>query len=143
MNDLHDNLYKSFFFLLLLGAALCILSSLPALHSLVPSVGKYFMVITGQGITAFSALIVINLVNKVSQNWFSPKERTLATTILSLNPTAAMMISVFVTPLFVTSSEFIPYMNIIWGTPSIIGIIIALFKVIIRDGQTLFHFSIK
>ena len=56
------------------------------------SIARYSMVITGQGITAFSALIVINLVNKVSQNWFSPKERTLATTILSLNPTAAMMI---------------------------------------------------
>ena len=119
------------FYLLFLGAALCILSSLPGLHPLVPSVGKYSMAITGQGITAFSALIVINLVNKVSQNWFSPKERTLATTILSLNPTAAMMISVFVTPLFVTSTDYIPYMNIIWGAPSIIGMIIALFKVIV------------
>ena len=93
------------------------------------SIAKYSMVITGQGITAFSALIVINLVNKVSQNWFSPKERTLATTILSLNPTAAMMISVFVTPLFVPSSDYIPYMNIVWGTPSIVGLIISLCKV--------------
>ena len=112
-----------------LGAALCILSSLPGLWQLLSGVAKYSMVITGQGITAFSALIVINLVNKVSQNWFSPKERTLATTILSLNPTAAMMISVFVTPLFVPSSEYIPYMNIIWGAPSIIGLVISLCKV--------------
>ena len=97
---------------------------------MIPSLVQYSMVLTGQAVSAFSALIVINLVNKVSQNWFGPKERILATTILSLNPTAAMMLSLFVTPLFVESSEFIPYMNIIWGTPSIIGFLISLWKVI-------------
>ena len=96
---------------------------------MIPSMVQYAMVLTGQAITAFSALIVINLVNKVSQNWFAPKERILATTVLSLNPTAAMMISLFVTPLFVTTSEYIPYMNIAWGTPSVIGFIISLCKV--------------
>ena len=102
---------------------------MPGLWPMIPSMVQYAMVLTGQAITAFSALIVINLVNKVSQNWFAPKERILATTVLSLNPTAAMMISLFVTPLLVTTSEYIPYMNIAWGTPSVIGFIISLCKV--------------
>ena len=96
---------------------------------MIPSIVQYSMVLTGQSITAFSALIVINLVNKVSQNWFAPKERLLATTVLSLNPTAAMMLSLFVTPLFVSTSNYVPYMNIAWGTPSVIGFIISILKV--------------
>ena len=116
------------FIYLYLGAALCILSSLPGVWPLIPSVVQYSMVICGQALSALSALIVVNLVNKVSQNWFPPKERTIATAILSLNPTAALMISLFVTPLFVSNYTHVSFMNIVWGAPSIIALVISLCK---------------
>ena len=81
--------------ILFLGAVLCMLSSFPGLWHLIPNSVQYSMVIAGQVLYAFSAIIVVNIVTKVSQNWFPPKERLIATTILGLNGIAAMMISLF------------------------------------------------
>ena len=115
---------------ILLGEALCLLSSLPGLDAHTSDDVKYYFVLIGQAFTGAAAPFITCLPTKVSQHWFGPNyERTLATTIMAMAPALGLIFGHGITPLFVKYKEDVYMLNICWFIPATLGSLIALFKI--------------
>ena len=92
--------------------------------------------VIGQAITGMGSPFIASVPTRISQNWFSEKQRPLATTILGLSNPMGLVIGQGVTPIFVQSPEHIPLMNIVWFIPALLGGVMTLLSVTRSDPPT-------
>ncbi|KAF1757823.1 hypothetical protein GCK72_014280 [Caenorhabditis remanei] len=72
---------------------------------------RYYLVICGQTLAAFSYPFIMFLPSKVSDSYFPPSERTLATTIGIMSNPFGILTANFFAPLLVQSSQDIAVLN--------------------------------
>ena len=132
---------------------MCCLSSFPHLDQLMDNETQFYLALLGQIVTGVGGPLATCLATRISQSWFGESERTLATSLMTLigilgqvflclicfvcemplmsfKPIFLQITSLSLTPVMVGERpENIPYMNIAWFIPAIIGSILTAAKV--------------
>ena len=111
------------------GGLLCCLSTFPGLNKSVPKEVQYWLAVVGQGITGVACPFISGVPTKISQHWFPDRQRTMATTLLGLSYPLGIVLGQGVTPALVQHPSDIPYMNIAFFCPAIIGTLLGIFLV--------------
>ena len=69
------------------------------------------------------------LPTKVSQNWFSERERTMTTLVLSLSGPLGLVVGQLLSPHLITRPSQFPLLNTVWVLPALAGLLITLLGV--------------
>ena len=112
-----------------IGGLMCCLSTLPGLNHLIPKYYQYWMAVIGQGITGVACPFISGVPTKVSQHWFPDSQRTMATSILGMSYPLGIVLGQGVTPALVQHPHSIPYMNIAFFVPALVGTVLGLLLV--------------
>ena len=112
-----------------IGGLLCCLSTLPGLNHLIPKYYQYWMAVIGQGITGVACPFISGVPTKISQHWFPDSQRTMATTLLGMSYPLGIVLGQGVTPALVQHPHSIPYMNIAFFVPALVGTVLGLLLV--------------
>ena len=112
-----------------LGGLLCCASTLPGLAFYIPKSGQYWMALTGQALTGVACPFISCVPTKISQHWFPDNQRTLATTVLGMSYPLGIVVGQGLTPLMIHKPEHIPFMNIFFFLPALVGSVLGVWKV--------------
>jgi len=112
-----------------IGGLLCCLSTFPGLNQNIPKYTQYWMATVGQGITGVACPFISGVPTKISQHWFPDRQRTMATTLLGMSYPLGIVLGQGVTPALVQHPSDIPYMNIAFFVPALLGTILGIFLV--------------
>ena len=112
-----------------IGGLLCCLSTLPGLSDHFSKYTQYWMAVIGQGITGVACPFISGVPTKVSQHWFPDSQRTMATSILGMSYPLGIVLGQGVTPALVQHPHSIPYMNIAFFVPALVGTVLGLLLV--------------
>ena len=112
-----------------IGGLLCCLSTFPVLSDHFSKYTQYWMAVIGQGITGVACPFISGVPTKISQHWFPDSQRTMATTLLGMSYPLGIVLGQGVTPALVQHPNAIPYMNIAFFVPALIGTIMGLLLV--------------
>ena len=112
-----------------IGGLMCFASSSPFLGDYISDFGKYYLALVGQALTGIASPFISCMPTKISQNWFSDKQRMLATILLGMSNPLGIILGQFLTPRFVLEPSHIPLMNFTWFCPACLGAILTLVKV--------------
>ena len=82
-----------------------------------------------KNLAIFLTRVLIDLILKVSQNWFSGSQQIFVTVILAFSPLLGTMVAQAITPVMVTSPDEIPTMNWVWSILSTLSMIMFIFLV--------------
>ena len=116
-------------YLTAIGGLLCCISTFPGLNQQIPKYYQYWMAVIGQGITGVACPFISGVPTKVSQHWFPDSQRTMATSILGMSYPLGIVLGQGVTPALVQHPNAIPFMNIAFFIPAIIGTIMGILLV--------------
>ena len=114
------------------GGALCCLATLPGVwggqlwwsrHT------AFLLTVLGQALTGLGCPFISCLPTKVSQNWFSEGERTIATLVLGMSNPLGLVLGQLLTPLLVSRPEQFPLLNLVWFLPAIPGFLLTVLGV--------------
>jgi len=111
------------------GGLLCCLSTFPGLNKSIPKHIQYWLAVIGQGITGVACPFISGVPTKISQHWFPDRQRTMATTLLGLSYPLGIVLGQGVTPALVQHPSDIPFMNIGFFVPALLGTILGIFLV--------------
>jgi len=112
-----------------IGGLLCCLSTFPGLSTHFSKYYQYWMAVIGQGITGVACPFISGVPTKISQHWFPDSQRTMATTLLGMSYPLGIVLGQGVTPALVQHPNAIPFMNIAFFIPAIIGTIMGILLV--------------
>ena len=112
-----------------IGGLLCCLSTFPGLNHQIPKYYQYWMAVIGQGITGVACPFISGVPTKVSQHWFPDSQRTMATSLLGMSYPLGIVLGQGVTPALVQHPHSIPYMNIAFFVPALVGAFLGLLLV--------------
>ena len=100
---------------LMVGAAIRCLSTFPAYEEKIDQTTKFWLTFLGQAIIALGHPFLITMSTKVSQVWFSEKERILSTAAMAGAPALGAAIGSVVTPFIVNKrAGNIPVLNVVY-----------------------------
>jgi len=111
------------------GGLLCCLSTFPGLNQHISKEYQYWMAVIGQGITGVACPFISGVPTKISQHWFPDRQRTMATSLLGMSYPLGIVLGQGVTPALVQLPSDIPYMNIGFFVPALIGAILGIILV--------------
>ena len=111
------------------GGLLCCLSTFPGLSQYIPKEYQYWLAVIGQGITGVACPFISGVPTKISQHWFPDRQRTMATSLLGMSYPLGIVLGQGVTPSLVQLPSDIPYMNIGFFVPALIGAILGIILV--------------
>ena len=115
--------------ILVSGGLLCCLSTFPKLADNIEPDAKFYLALVGQALTGIACPFISCVPTKVSQNWFSDEQRSLATILLGMSNPMGIVLGQLFTPLLVQEETDVPYMNILWFIPAGLGAILTVWKV--------------
>jgi len=111
---------------LMVGAAIRCLSTFPAYEEKIDQTTKFWLTFLGQAIIALGHPFLITMSTKVSQVWFSEKERILSTAAMAGAPALGAAIGSVVTPFIVNKrAGNIPVLNVVYPALGLVGFILA------------------
>jgi len=122
--------------LTLLGGALRALSTLPGLNDKMDLRTQYYLSLVGQALTGMGSPFAVSLPTKVSQNWFSEKERGFVTGALAMSLPIGIVLGQGCTPFIAPEADDIPLMNIIWFIPALITQVLVMVSVTTSEPNT-------
>jgi len=115
---------------LLLGASLRCLSTFPLYEKKIDQTLKFWLTFIGQSIIALGHPFLICMSTKVSQVWFSERERILSTAAMAGAPALGAAIGSVATPFIVNGkAENIPLLNVVFPSLGLVGFFLAWFAV--------------
>jgi len=112
-----------------IGGLLCCLSTFPWISDFFDKYHQYWLAVIGQGITGVACPFISGVPTKISQHWFPDRQRTMATTLLGMSYPLGIVLGQGVTPALVQRPSDIPYMNIAFFVPALLGTILGIFLV--------------
>jgi len=112
-----------------IGGLLCCLSTFPWISTFFDKYHQYWLAVIGQGITGVACPFISGVPTKISQHWFPDRQRTMATTLLGMSYPLGIVLGQGVTPALVQRPSDIPYMNIAFFVPALLGTILGIFLV--------------
>ena len=112
-----------------IGGLLCCLSTFPGISDYFTKSNQYWMAVIGQGITGVACPFISGVPTKISQHWFPDRQRTMATSLLGMSYPLGIVLGQGVTPALVQHPSSIPYMNIAFFVPALIGTVMGILLV--------------
>ena len=112
-----------------IGGLLCCLSTFPWISDFFDKYHQYWLAVIGQGITGVACPFISGVPTKISQHWFPDRQRTMATTLLGMSYPLGIVLGQGVTSALVQRPLDIPYMNIAFFVPALLGTILGIFLV--------------
>merc|ERR1711892_104758 len=110
-----------------LGSMIRVVATFPGLEQKILPATKFYLVLVGQCIVCIGHPFIMVLITKVSQAWFAESERLLSTASMAITPTLANIFASLVSPVVVADQVTnIKYLNIVYSTPSVIGLLFCL-----------------
>ena len=114
------------------GGALCCLATLPGVWGGQLWWSKrtaFLLTVFGQALTGMGCPFISCVPTKVSQNWFSERERTVATLILGMSNPLGLVLGQLLTPLLVSQPSQFPLLNLVWFLPAVPGFLLTVLGV--------------